>query len=200
MFSYEDTLILFGRSPFINEIADYIPKLCNKYHTMGCNYFCNSFPQVEYVIFFDDINPKVNNNHTIITNVLYLRRKNANCRNLLESHEKKELYVLHKNKKDFASDINSLNFCIHTPSIAFDWANKKGFKNVVIAGIDLTLVNQHFDYKTTPDGDGHTFQDKSLLMAREHLYNVAAKKLNIFQLNPKSDLKIPKISIEILLA
>ena len=57
MLEFDKTLILFGRSPFINEIAQYIPDLCNKYHTMGCNYFCDTFPMVEYVIFYDDIVP-----------------------------------------------------------------------------------------------------------------------------------------------
>ena len=195
MFNYEDTLILFGRSPYINKIADYIPELCKKYHTMGCNYFCNTFPQVKYVIFHDDICPNVQENQTIITNILYLRRKNSNCNRLLENHEKKELYVIHKNLKKFAEDINSLNFCIHTPSIALDWAYKKGFKNIVLAGIDLTTQNQHFDYKTTPDQNGHTFNDKSLFTAREHLTNVAAKYLNIYQLNPDNDLELSKVNI-----
>ena len=63
MFEYDKTLILFGRSPFINKIAEYIPELCNKYHTMGCNYFVNSFPEVEYVVFYDDLVPKVEPKH-----------------------------------------------------------------------------------------------------------------------------------------
>ena len=199
MFNYEDTLILFGRSPYINKIADYIPELCKKYHTMGCNYFCDSFPMVEYVIFHDDICPKVQKNQTIVTNILYLRRKRANCNELVENHEKKELYVIHRNFKKFAEDDHSLNFCIHTPSMALDWAHKKGFKNVILAGIDLTLENQHFDYKTTPDRDGHNFNDSALMTARRHLTTVAAKHLNIYQLNPDNDLDIPKIKIADLL-
>ena len=194
MFNYDDTLILFGRSPFINKIADYIPELCKKYHTMGCNYFSNTFPMVEYVIFYDDICPKVQENSIIITNILYLRKK-SNCRELLENHEKKELFVFHKNSKSFAPDENTLYFCIHTPSLALNWAYKKGFKNVILAGIDLTLQNQHFDYKMTPDQNGHTFNDSSLLNARKHLYNIAQKHLNIYQLNPDSDLEIPKLKI-----
>lgn len=193
-----NTLILFGRSPFINKISKDIPELCKKYHTMGCNYFCNTFPMVEYVVFHDDISPDVRENSTIVTNILYLRKK-SNCRELLENHAKKELFVIHKNSKKFAEDATSLNFCIHTPSMAFDWAYKKGFKNVILAGIDLNSDNRHFDYKTTPDANGHTFQEKSLLKAREHIYNVAAKALNIYQLNPSSDLKIPKINIADLL-
>lgn len=198
MFNFDDTLILFGRSPFINEISDYIPDICSKYHTIGCNYFCNTFPMVEYVIFYDDILPNVPENATIITNILYLRKK-SNCQQLLEKHEKKELFVIHKNFKSFALDRNSLNFCIHTPSIAFDWAYKKGFKNVIIAGIDLNTNNQHFDYQTTPDQNGHTFKDHSILAARKHLKEIAQKHLHIYQLNPESDLDLPKINIADLL-
>lgn len=198
MFNYDDTLILFGRSPYINKIADYIPELCEKYHTMGCNYFCNTFPMVEYVIFHDDIVPEVSKDSTIITNIIYLRKK-SKCKKLLENHKKKELFVIHRNFKRLAEDNMTLNFCIHTPSMAFDYANKKGFKNVILAGIDLTKNNQHFDYKTTPDQNGHNFQEQSLLKAREHLYKVAAKALNVYQLNPDSDLKIPKINIADLL-
>lgn len=198
MFNFDDTLILFGRSPFINKIAKDIPDLCQKYHTMGCNYFCNTFPMVEYVIFYDDISPDVQDNSTIVTNILFLRKK-TNCQNLLENHEKKELFVIHKNFKGFAKDKGSLNFCIHTPSIAFDWAYKKGFKNVIIAGIDLTLENTHFDYKTTPDQNGHTFKDNSLMIARKHLKEIAQKHLNIYQLNPDSDLDLPKLNIADLL-
>lgn len=198
MFNFDDTLILFGRSPYINKIADFIPDLCKKYHTMGCNYFCNSFPMVEYVIFYDDICPDITENHTVITNVSYIH-KNSKCRKLLENHDKKELYVIHRNFKKFADDEISLNFCVHTPSIAFDWAYKKGFKNVILAGIDLTSNNLHFDYKTTPDQNGHTFKEKTLITAREHIYNVALKKINIYQLNPDNDMDLPKVNIADLL-
>lgn len=199
MFNYNDTLILFGRSTYINKIADDIPKLCKKYHTMGCNYFCNTFPMVEYVIFHDDIVPDTQEHQTIITNILYLRRKKSQCNKLLENHDKKELFVIHKNGKRFAQDATSLNFFIHTPSMAFDWAHKRGFKNVILAGIDLSADNKHFDYKTTPDQNGHTFLHDTLIKAREHLTSIAVQYLNIYQLNPDNDINIPKIKIADLL-
>lgn len=190
----DDTLILFGRSPFIKKISKQIPTLCEKYHTMGCNYFCNSFPMVEYVIYHDDICPDIKEHQTVVTNVLYLRRK-SNSREVLEKHDKKELYVVHRNGKGFAPDATSLNFYLHTPSMALDWAYKKGFKNVVLAGIDLTLERTHFDYKTTPDQNGHTFKEDTLYNCRRHLKEIAGKYLNIYQLNPDNDIEIPKISI-----
>ena len=74
MLDTKDTLILFGRSPFINKIRDKVPEIIKKYTTMGCNYFCESFPEVDHVIFYDDICPKVKNS-TIVTQYEYFKYK-----------------------------------------------------------------------------------------------------------------------------
>lgn len=199
MLERDKTLILFGRSPFINDISQYIPTLCQKYHTMGCNYFCDSFPQVEYVIFFDDLVPKVCPHHTIITNIEYAQNRNAECYELLNSHPQCELYKIVR-LYAFSQKPGELHMCIHTPSLGLNWAYLKGFKNVVLAGIDLTLQNiLHFDKDTTPDADSHDFNQSAIIHARLHLEKIASAYLNIFQLNPDSDIKIPKITISDLL-
>lgn len=200
MFKYDDTLILFGRSPYITKIKKYIPDLCKKYHTMGCNYFVNSFPEVEYVIFYDDLVPEVQEKHIIVTNGKYNASNAYKSFNLLQNHANKQLFVINKQSKFFSDNPNILNFCIHTPSMALNWAYLKGFKNVIIAGIDLTLENnQHFDKATTPDRDGHDFNISAITAARTHLEQVATQHLNIYQLNPKSTINIPKIKIKELL-
>lgn len=197
MLEYDKTLILFGRSPFINEISDYIPELCEKYHTIGCNYFVNTFPEVEWVIFYDDLVPDVKQYHKIVTNVKYLG--NSACNSILKTNYC-ELYRIKKNGDRFSKKQNNLHFCIHTPSMALNWAWLKGFKNVVIAGIDLTLENRlHFDKDTTPDADSNDFNNGAITYARNHIENVATKYLNIYQLNPNNDLKIPKITLKDLL-
>ena len=198
MLNYNDTLIIFGRSTFINEIADSIPDLCKKYHTMGCNYFVNSFPQVEYVIFYDDLVPNVQPQHRIITNIKYSKDTNSKSYNLLNTHGNCELYNVNKDFK-FSTKPDTLHMCIHTPSIGMNWAYLKGFKNIVLAGIDLNSNNQHFDYKTTPDQNGHTLCNKALPTARRHLKEVAIKVLNVYQLNPNSNLDLPKIKLSDLL-
>lgn len=196
MFEYDTTLILFGRSPFINEIAEYIPELCKKYHTMGCNYFVNSFPMVEYVIFYDDLVPEVHPETKIVTNIGYFYDRDKKCYNLLRTHGNSELYKIKKDCERFSKKPSTLHMCIHTPSLALNWAWLKGFKNVIIAGIDLTLENRkHFDAKTTPDADSNDFNKIAIEIARNHLYNIAQKHLQVFQLNPESDLKLPKVNI-----
>lgn len=199
MFKYDDTLILFGRSPFINEIKNDIPELIKKYHTMGCNYFCETFPNVEYVIFYDDITPKVKPESTIITNVRHYCDETKNCYKLCHTHKNIEFYTINKVKYDFCFGDSRLNFWIHTPSMALNWAYRKGFKNVIIAGIDLIINTPHFDKDTAPDINYPNFTDSSISEAREHLTKVASRYLNLYQLNPNSDMQMNKISIKELL-
>lgn len=199
MLNYDDTLILFGRSPYISKIDKYIPELCSKYHTMGCNYFCNTYPDVEYVVFFDDIVPNIQPHHTIITNIKHAHQEAKKCNRLVRGHKKTELYIINRDSHRFTDNAYALNFCIHTPSMALNWAYKKGFKTVVLAGIDLVLNTPHFDKDTTPDADGPDFTSSAIFRAREHLTKVATQYLDIYQLNPKSDIDLPKIKIKDLL-
>lgn len=184
----DDTLILFGRSPYINEIRDKIPYLIENYHTMGCNTFCESFPDVEYVIFYDDISPKVKNS-IVITDEKNLTRK---AKELLENH-KHETYEIKKIFKTFSDDPKVLHLWIHTPSMALNWAYQKGFKNVVLSGIDLIPNTPHFDCCAK------IFSEEPIRQAKKHLLETATKYLNIYQMNPRSHVNLPKISIDELL-
>lgn len=185
----EDTLILFGRSPFINEIKKYIPRIIKKWHTMGCNTFCESFPDVEYVIFYDDICPKVGENSTIITDNLNYVNEHRKAYSLLHNHPKVETWKVIKMRNRFAEEDDELSLCVHTPSMALDWAYKKGFKNVVLAGIDLIPNTKHFD------SEAYIFNNEAVKTARLHLTGVATRYLNIYQLNSRSDL-LPKVGLE----
>lgn len=182
-------LIVFGRSPFIKEIKENIPTLIKKHTTIGINYFCNTYPDVDYVMYYDDIRPEVRNS-TIITSFRNAEKENAD---LIYSH-RYELYHVFKRDEDFSDDPQILNFCVHTPSMALNWAYQKGYKDVVLAGVDLIPNTLHFD------DDKPIFGDESILRAKNHLENVATKYLNIYQLNPNSYLNLPKITMEELCA
>ena len=188
----DDTLILFGRSPFINQIKDYIPKLIKKYHTMGCNYFCNTFPEVEYVIFYDDIVPNVIDS-TIVTDRQNWENEHKKSCQLCRSHPKIELYKIQEDRNRFSEEEGTLSYCAHSPSIALDWAYQKGFNNVVLAGIDLVRGTKHFD------SEDYIFGENAILAARKHLQFIATRYLNIYQLNPESDFLLEKIALEALL-
>lgn len=181
-------LIIFGRSPYINEIKDYIPDLIKKHTTIGINYFCNTYPDVDYVCFYDNICPNVKNS-TIITSFKNIEKEPAR---LIYSH-RYELYNIFKKEDCFSEDKQILNFCVHTPSMALNWAYQKGYKEVVLAGVDLIPNTKHFD------DDKPIFPDEAIKRARKHLENVATRYLKIYQLNPNSDLNLPKITIKELL-
>ncbi len=187
----EDTLILFGRSPYINGIRKYIPQICQKWHTMGVNSFCNVYPQVEYVIFNDknadvEFTPK----HRVIANIL---RSNITEKNgqKLEKHLNKEFYFCAK-KKFFEEDLNQkkLSFFSHTPSMALNWAYLNGFKNVVLIGIDLTPTG-HFD---KPDFILN-WDEKRIKETKEHIEFINGKYLNLYKTNQKNEIDIPFVKI-----
>lgn len=198
MLDKKDTLILFGRSPYINEIREYIPEIIKKYTTMGCNYFCESFPDVDYVVFYDNLAPEVKNS-TIVTQVKYFKQPGYNAYKKYPDYPKKELYVVVKNDYIFTSMKNALYFHFHTPSMALNWAWQKGFKNVVLIGIDLINNTPHFDKDTAPDINTPRWFDTDLVKARRHIKEVAGRYLNIYKVNPKSDIDVDLITIDDLL-
>lgn len=193
---YDDTLILFGRSPYINGIKRYIPEICEKWHTMGCNYFVNTFPQIEYVVFSDkDVNPDFKSNHVVVTNIL---RSNYNTPvgKRLYNHKFKEFYYFVKTPT-FQEDIskNKLSFYLHTPTVALNWAYLHNFKNVVMIGIDLLDNTDHFDKNSTPDIDTCNWGDSCINNMRKHIEEVNGKYLNLYTTNLKNGLNIKKIKI-----
>ena len=203
MLNKKETLVLFGRSPFINEIKEEIPLLIHEYDTMGCNFFCNTFPDVKYVIFYDDIVPTVSKDSTIITNILHYKDPRKKSCKLCRTHKNIQFYVINRVKREigFSKFKDNLNFYIHTPSMALNWAWQKGYKNVVLAGIDLNYNKpEHFDSNNSPDQCKFTLREDATLNSRWHLENIATKYLNLYQLNPESTINIPKISVEELLS
>ena len=184
-----DTLILFGRSLFINKVKSYIPNLIEKYDTLGINYFYKSYPNVKGIIFYDKntvIDEKIDN--LIITD-----KKN---KDEVKHQKNVELYDVITNRYEFSKKQGVLNYYYFTSSMAINWAYLKGYKNVVFCGVDLFLINNfHFD-----DKNDLPKQDKKVLLkTKKYTEDVCQMFINLYQLNPESDLKIPKISIEKLL-
>jgi len=181
-----DTLILFGRSMFINKIKKHIPDLIKKYDSLGINTFYESYPNINAVIFYDKTAAPTRQ----IDNLIITDRKNADT----VIHQKnKELYEVVTNREEFSIKQGVINFYYFTSSMAINWAYLKGYKNVVLCGIDL-MNNLHFDNDFKSDlSDGVQTETK------KYMENICTKYINLFQLNPESDLKIPKINIDNLL-
>lgn len=182
----DDTLILFGRSMYINKIKKYIPGLIQKYDTLGINSFYESYPDVNAVIFYD----KTAAPSRQIDNLIITDRKNAD----VVIHQKNtELYEVITNRPEFSDKQGVINFYYFTSSMAINWAYLKGYKNVILCGIDL-MNNKHFDSDFKSD-----LSDGVQALTKKYMEDVCTKYINLFQLNPESDLKIPKIQIKQLL-
>ena len=171
---------------FINKIKKHIPDLIKKYDSLGINTFYESYPNINAVIFYD----KTAAPTRPIDNLIITDRKNADT----VIHQKnKELYEVVTNREEFSIKQGVINFYYFTSSMAINWAYLKGYKNVVLCGIDL-MNNLHFDNDFKSDlSDGVQAETK------KYMENICTKYINLFQLNPESDLKIPKINIDNLL-
>ena len=172
---------------FIEKIKERIPELIEKFDTLGINTFYKSFPDVKSVIFYDKCAaPK-----ELIDNLIITDRKNYN-----EVKEQKniELCEVITNRCEFSTKQNILNFYYFTSSMAINWAYLKGYKNVILCGIDL-MNNLHFD----DSNHRPIFADGVLTKTKKFMEIVCQRFINLYQLNPDSDLKIPKISLEKLL-
>lgn len=182
------TIIIFGRSPFINEIKEDIPRLIEKYHTIGINQFYQSF-NVEYTAFADLLKPC---NLPKITSKLIM---STFASPYWQDYENKEVFEIMHNRFEFSDVPFRLNYFFHTPSFALNWAYLKGFKRVIMGGIDLIQNTGHFDNPNfVPD-----WSDDNIKLAKEHLETVCTKYLDLYTLNPHSEIKLPYLNAKELL-
>ena len=144
------------------------------------------------IVYIDDYPPKVKEHQTVITNISHFHNRNSRSYNFLAGHQKKELYILEKDYIRFSDSNYKLHYFFHTPTMALNWAYLKGFKNVVLAGVDLNINDlRHFDNeKFNPN-----WLEKDVQKARNHLENICTKYLDIYQLNAGSDLRLPKLKL-----
>ncbi len=190
--NYDDTLVIFGCSPYINGIKRYIPAICKKWHTMGINEFCNTFKDVEYVIFNDRrCNPKFDKTHYVITN-LSCTNYNTDLGKKLYSHAFKEYcYVVPSKNLQLDAGEHKLSIYHHTTTMAINWAYLHGFKNVVLIGVDLINNTGHFfdkDYMFSWD-------ENRINESIKHLENINDKYINLYKVNAKNEINIPLIKI-----
>lgn len=171
----------------MKKIKKYIPELIKKYDSIGINTFYKSFENIKFVIFYDkNAAPKEKINNVIVTDI-----KNKDT---VSNQKQVQLYKVITNREEFSTNNNELNFYYFTSSMAINWAYLNGYKNIILAGIDM-MDNLHFDDANHKPIIADGVQEKT----KKYMENICQKYINIFQLNPESDLKVPKMSLEKLL-
>lgn len=142
MLNREETLLIFGRSEYINDISDSIPFLTEYYHTISINSV--EIP-TEYVVFLDVTYPLVNRinkgSHKVITsynNCSYLNPK------LDITYVQYQLY----DPNNFEPyDKDYLRYAGFTHDLAVSWGISKGFKTIVLLGV-ADFTKWHYDSRT----------------------------------------------------
>lgn len=191
--------VIFGTSPYILTIKDKIEDLCQRYTTIGLNFFCHDFRNTDYWLFADEIykflilDLNVYNNQKIV------------CR---KSHFENEKLVLPQYKiiqpHILYDVVNSVDE-IATDKF-FGWRNSSlpaislaiasGATKIYLIGIDLPLNG---DWQR---GAGCNARKSQLYIkkCRQNIYEFKKLPIEIYKINPESDLEFKFKSIDELMA
>ena len=196
MINKNNTAIIFGCSPFINKISkNDINYLIDNYYHIGINNFISLYPNIKNILFsdycvYDSIKKYLNNQNIIISQTAY----HYNFE--LEKKEKpKNIEYIFDARSEIFNDLSNNMLCMYKTSAlpAVNYTYLKGYKNIILCGIDLTENWNHF-YSEKDTSNDIIRSPKRIERMRELLYQFK-DYINLYQLNPDSDLDIEKINI-----
>src|SRR5574344_211547 len=192
MINKNNTAIIFGCSPFINKISEKdINYLIENYYHIGINNFIHKYSNIKNILFsdygvYDWIKDKINNQNIIISKTAYHHNFE------LENREKPEnIEFIFDASSEIFHDLSKNMLCMFKTSAlpAINYSYLKRYKNIILCGVDLTENWNHFyehaQINRTP---------KRISQMRELLYKFK-NYVNLYQLNPESDLNIEKITM-----
>lgn len=192
MINKNNTAIIFGCSPFINKISqDNINYLINNYYHIGINNFIQKYPNIKNILFsdygvYDWIKQYLNNQNIIISQTAY--HHNFELENKIKP---KNIEFIFDARSEIFHDLSKNMLCMFKTSAlpAINYAYLKEYENIILCGVDLTENWNHF-YE-------HNIINRTprrINQMRELLYKFK-DYVNLYQLNPESDLDIKKINI-----
>ena len=197
MINKNNTAIIFGCSPFINKLSqDNVNYLINNYYHIGINNFIQKYPNIENTLFSDYsgyewIKPYLNNQNIIISQTAYHHNFE------LEKKEKpNSIEYIFDARSEIFHDLSKNMLCMFKTSAlpAVNYTYLKGYKNIILCGVDLTENWNHFYSEQYSKND--TFRSASRVDKMRKLLYEFKNYVNLYQLNPESDLDIEKISME----
>ena len=185
--------IIFGCSPFVNKVPKSdINYLINNYYHIGLNNFINIYPNIKNTLFsdygvYDWIKPNLNNQNIIIS-------KTAHDFNFIkENREKpKNIEFIFDASSEIFHDLSLNKLCMYKTSAlpAVNYLYLKGYKNIILCGVDLTQKWNHFYEHPEINRSPNRIDRMRCILYQFKDY------VNLYQLNPKSDLDIQKITME----
>lgn len=190
---YGNTLIIFGSSPYINIIKDKISKIQKKWQTLGLNVFPAFYGNVNYWLWCDT--------NAFTSYIIEHYKPDKHKLIAEESVYKNEIkkfniapYKIFKATRKFFKHQKENEYFVYKTSVhlAINFAIKEGFKNVVLIGVDLTTDWKHFYEKNKVRGAN------KIASMRQYLYDFK-KYINIYKVNPDSDLQLEKLDLNYLI-
>ncbi len=189
-FSVEDTIVILGDSPFLQDIESRIPLILNKYTSIGINTILSRYKTTYHAYIHYGMVHYTNDRHEIgIICPNYLsdrvRKDNVEYFDIFQFNifKDKEIYQDGKLAWGGYTHDYAVSYCIH-----------KGWKNVILLGAADFVKGEHYSRP-----DKFIFSNKTKADSLRFL-KFCNKKANIYTCNPESELEINKIDINMLLS
>ena len=189
-FSVEDTMIILGDSPFIEQIEDRVQYVLSKYYSIGINTVLSKFKTTYHAFIHFSLIPYSKDNPEIkIICPYYLsdrvRKTNVEYYNIFKLDIPKETEVYKENALAWGGYTHdyAISYCIH-----------KGFKNVILIGAADFIEGKHYSRP-----DKFIFSNKTKNDSKRFI-KFCSSKINLYTCNPESELEINKIDINTLLS
>ena len=189
----QDTVILLGDSPFINDVKEHLSYIIDRYTSVGINRIVNTY-KTNYQIFVDERMIPVANSHRDIPAISLYHHGDMVQTTEKELYDSFPFNFDFQTEKDLIKD-RKLAWCGFTHDFALSYLITKGWKNIVLIGAaDMNMGASHYSVNMafTPSG-------KLIQKSKRFIEEICTKRANIFTCNPNSILNIPRMDIHELL-
>lgn len=195
-FTVDNTVIIIGKSPIIDDVNIYtkLPDLQSKFHNIGINQIAIPL-RTEYIAFVDKkaiISLKYIHLSTKIISI----DKNATTSFEGDFYRSDHIPL---DKPPFYN--NTYSYYGFTHDICISWAYKNNFKNIILVGVaDFTENSVYSSFTDGLPNMNSNFHYHNDCKAKSIKFIENAQKyINIYTINPKSVLNVPRISLDLLL-
>lgn len=187
----KDTIIMLGDSPFFNEVRSKLRYVLDKYYSIGINNIITKYYTNEHVY--------VDKPFTVLTNQYIGKTVTLKAYNSIIHKDNKcllDLFSFDFNKHTVKDIYNGDRVAWRgfTHDFAISYCIREGFKRIILIGVADFVPGPHYsthhDFKYS-----YTCRENS----KKFIEDYASKVVTIETCNPKSYLKIPRVSIDDLL-
>lgn len=192
----EDTIILIGRSDFLDSDKCYNLLYCTeKYDCATINWACTRYYS-KYCFFLDSYVWKMCHNKVLGKPKLITSSINAG---LVQAY-KHEIFDQHRMyaSMDIWRDKTLLGAGF-THDYAISYLIKEGYKNIVLAGCADFVTKDYAKGMNVKEGIKWNYSDKVKINSMYLINNVFSKYIKLYTLNPDSELKVNRITVDELL-